>query len=211
MSDRHHKPNTSQFFWSKLAPLIASPVSTESNFFLLSQKPWHFFPLTLHQKTLSALSSKYIQNLTTSPLVQVPIISCLDIWSSILTGLPASTLAPLQAILNTPPRVILLKYNSDLISPVFKALQCLHLTLDEHHHLCSGLQGFIQPVSAISLLTAPAPHTRLRAVPETTAQLLAHLKAFALAAPSEKYFNSHRAACLTFRFCLKYHLLFYLK
>ena len=58
--------------------------------------------LTLHQQILLELSSKYIQNLTTSTaavLVQVNIISHLVYYSDLITGLPASAF-PLQSVLH---------------------------------------------------------------------------------------------------------------
>ena len=70
-------------------------MSINSNFFPLAQAKTLalslilslslFYSLTPRPKTLSALPSKYIENMTISPhlncchLVQVPIISCLDI------------------------------------------------------------------------------------------------------------------------------------
>lgn len=72
----------------------------------------------------------------------------------------------------------LLKYSSDLVSPLLQALQGLHLPLDECQRVCSGPRDFIQ-----SKCQARTDNAGLLAVPKTTPQTPA--QAFALAVASE--------------------------
>lgn len=153
MSDGHHKHHTSQLSWSKFAPLIDFPHVNKQQVFPLAQAKtlalsfFGFFSAHPIRKPCQP----YLQNMsriwpflptsTASTLVQVPNISCLNVWSSPFPGLPASTLTPYRSFSTQHLGWLLFKYNSHLISPLCKALQFSHLTLDECQHLCSGLQG----------------------------------------------------------------------
>ena len=103
-------------------------------------------------------SSKHIQNptifhiLTAATLFQTAIILCLDYCDSLLAGLPASVLDPLQSILNRASRMIWL----NLITPLLKTFQCIPFhggtgfSMDYSPHL-------ILPLS--SWLSSPLPHS----------------------------------------------------
>lgn len=84
------------------------------------QKPYghsslHFFsPISNHSPIMLVLPSTYIQILTTShpfhcyhTLLQATIITFIDYFNLLLARFPASSLAPIQSLLNTISRVIL--------------------------------------------------------------------------------------------------------
>lgn len=62
-------------------------------------------------------------------LIKVAIMSCPNYSSNLLTEQPNSTLAPLQLILHTATRAIILKHTSDCPTTLLKIPQCLFITL----------------------------------------------------------------------------------
>lgn len=134
------------------------------------------------------LPSKCSQNLTTfvTPVALVPAtsISHLDYCYCSLTGLPVSTLVPLQSILNIPARGIHLKH----ITPLLKILQWSPISLRAN---VKGLKMTFRalfdliPSALIPFHSSPSSfcssHTDLSAVPQTY-QAQSYLRAFVLAA-----------------------------
>lgn len=139
-----------------------------------------FHCLTTHMQLFSKFYQLYLQNeyrillhntFTTPTQIQTTIISSLDYWHIPLNELYASSLVPLQSVINIAARMILLKckplYDSSqnpLRTSHIPIIKTKSLTVAQHEHYRTTLVSFLN----IPSLTFYSRHTSFSTVPQIT-------------------------------------------
>uniref|UniRef100_A0A803J7R5 Reverse transcriptase domain-containing protein n=1 Tax=Xenopus tropicalis TaxID=8364 RepID=A0A803J7R5_XENTR len=134
----------------------------------------------------------FLSTVTARLLMHALILSRLDYCNLLLTGLPNSHLSPLQSILNTAARILLLSSRRVQALPLLKALswlpvkqrivyKLLLLTFKALHSSAPHYISSLVPPYVPGRLLRSSQSNRLVAPPTTTA--VSRLKPFCLAAP----------------------------